>query len=628
MSKLVVLQSRKQNAAMLYIAVLLTGSCGLAYEYTISKVASDLLGNSSRQWAMIIGVMMFFMGLGANYQKILREHMLFAWFVLLELLLSLFGGLSPLLLLWTYAYWQSYYVLWQYLLIAAIGFLIGLEIPIITRINEGFTPELKVNIGRTLQMDYIGALGGALLWSYALLPYLPLSQAAVIIGFANLVVTWLFMAYFYRQLRWRKLLWVANIGISSLLLWAFVKGPQWSLRSEQGLYQDPIVFSKTTKYQHLVMTESAHLRPAYFQQAWPYQSEYRLYINGHLQFSSLDEFIYHENLVHPALALFREQTGRGAKRVLILGGGDGLALREVLKYASIQTVILCDFDTDMLRLAAEQPILRRLNQNSLRGSPSNGKVTIISTDSKLAKTEEQSYRATAYLNSKSPEAKKSSAGKIRAKRVLLRDIDAVRYIGQATGSFDVIIADFPDPNNEVLSKLYSLPFYHNVKRKLADGGVFVQQSTSPAYAYKAFWSVGRTMMAAGLEALPYSDFVPSFGEWGWWLAQVATDGKRSIWQLYEAAKLHNVGLRYLNDAIMQANIVLPASFMAMYGDSLVLLPHYASQKIVQYLVDSKRFPKSLTNNLNKVDTGLLYLHWVTTYTQSKVYQYYLEASWY
>ena len=231
-----------------------------------------------------------------------------------------------------------------------------------------------------------------------------------------------------------------------------MQGPQWALRSEQGLYQDPIVFSKTTKYQHLVMTQSAHLRPAYFQQAEPYQSEYRLYINGHLQFSSLDEFIYHENLVHPALALFQQQTGRGAKRVLILGGGDGLALREVLKYASVQAVVLCDLDKEMLRLAAEQPILRRLNQNSLQGSQ---KVTI--NASQLAKAEQQRYRATAYLNSKSPEAKKS-AGKakaqIQAKRVWLRDIDALRYLSQATGLFDVIIADFPDPNNEALSRLY------------------------------------------------------------------------------------------------------------------------------------------------------------------------------
>ena len=160
----------------------------------------------------------------------------------------------------------------------------------------------------------------------------------------------------------------------------------------------------------------------------------------------------------------------------------------------------------------------------------------------------------------------------------------------------------------------------------------MQQSTSPAYAYKAFWSIGRTMMAAGLEALPYSDFVPSFGQWGWWLARVAShqpnngkpsNGKPSIWQLYEASTLSNVRLRYLNDAIMQANIVLPASFMAMYRDSLALLPNDARQNLVQYLASAE----GLAKDLDTVDTGLLYANWVTTFTQSKVYQYYLQASW-
>ena len=186
--------------------MLLTGSCGLAYEYTVSKVASDLLGNSTRQWAMIIGVMMFFMGLGANYQKKLAQKMLFYLFLpVSELLLSLLGGGAPLLLLWAYAYWQSYYVLWQYLLIAAIGFLIGLEIPVIARINGNFTPELKVNIGRILQLDYVGALGGAVLWSYWLIPYLPLRpRRPPFWAFPTWGPAGYLCFTFYRQLRWRK----------------------------------------------------------------------------------------------------------------------------------------------------------------------------------------------------------------------------------------------------------------------------------------------------------------------------------------------------------------------------------------------------------------------------------------
>ncbi len=623
--------ARRKNSLLLYLAVLLTGSCGLAYEYTISKVASDLLGNSTRQWAVIIGAMMFFMGLGANHQKVLRRHMLFTWFVLLEMLLSLLGGLSPLLLLGAYAYWQSYYVLWQYLLIAVIGFLIGLEIPIITRINESFTPELKVNLGRTLQMDYVGALGGALLWSYWLIPALPLSRAAAVLGFANMVVTWLFIACFYLHLRWRKWLLLSSSLVSALLLLAFVRGPEWSLRSEQGLYRDPIVLSKTTVYQHLVLTRSARPQPTYLPEL-PGQSgretEYRLYINGHLQFSSRDEFVYHENLVHPAFALFRRRSGRDPARVLILGGGDGLALREVRKYPSVREVILCDLDPEMLRLGAEDPIFRRLNQDALHGA----ELQVLSVGTDIARPEFVTYPALPYLagvGAGFPRGLRSvgepSAEWISAPSIILKNLDAARYIREAPGLFDVIIADFPDPNSEALSKLYSLPFYHSVRRKLGPGGVFVQQSTSPAYAHKAFWAIGRSMMAAGLEALPYQDFVPSFGQWGWWLAVIhpahgasepnspaqATQ-KLLLPEQYRASRLSPaLQTRYLSDEIMQANLALAPSFRQMYRESLTLL-----------------FVGEPGSSLSgSVDSGAFFRDWVTTYTQNTVYQYYLEASW-
>ena len=602
---------QKRNAIVLYLAVLLTGSCGLAYEYTLSKLASDLLGNSTRQWALIIGVMMFFMGLGANSQRALPSQRLFGAFVLLEALLSLLGGLSSLVLVWIYAYWQSHYVLWQYLLIGAIGFLIGLEIPIITRINESFTPELKVNIGRTLQMDYVGALGGALLWSYWLIPYLPLSRAAAILGLANMLVTCVFFACFYRQIRSRILMFGSISFVLAALVAAFVWGPEWSLRSEQGLYRDPIILRKTTAYQHLVLTRSVRARPAYF----PFDikgakdvmeedeagREYRLYINGHLQFSSRDEFIYHENLVHPAFAVFYERSARWPARVLILGGGDGLALREVRKYASVQEAIIADIDKEMLRLAAENPILRRLNQDALHGA--NVELKSARWSSQAEQLEEQV--AVPHLAGRGaivPE-------RMYSVQVVLKSIDAVRYVAEADGLFDVIIADFPDPNSEALSRLYSLPFYQNVRRKLGIDGVFVQQSTSPVYAYKAFWAIGRTMMAAGLEALPYHDLVPSFGEWGWWLAVPFHSVEPLLLTLkahYRQSILAPGKTRYLNDEMMQANILFPAGFHTMYQESLRLL-----------------FP----NGEAELDLGEFYRDWVTSYTQGRVYQYYLEAAW-
>ncbi len=625
----------RRNAWVLYLAVLLTGSCGLAYEYTVSKVASDLLGNSTRQWAMIIGVMMFFMGLGANYQKKLAQKMLFTYFAVSELLLSLLGGGAPLLLLWAYAYWQSYYVLWQYLLIAAIGFLIGLEIPVIARINGNFTPELKVNIGRILQLDYVGALGGAVLWSYWLIPYLPLSRAAAVLGFSNLGACWLFMLHFYRQLRWRKVLLLSGAVVTLSMSWAFIQGPQWSLRSEQGLYRDQIILSKTTAYQHLVLTQSARERENLGRR----EREYRLYINGHLQFSSLDEYIYHENLVHPAFAVFRRHNGRDPRRVLILGGGDGLALREVRKYAAVAEAILCDLDPEMLALAAQNPIMRRLNRDALNARGVQG----LAADRAAVGTEVWQRDSVPYLAGSGASFPQniSNAGKplgetLLETGVLIKDMDAARYINEAYGLFDIIIADFPDPNSEALSKLYSLSFYHSVLRKLSAGGVFVQQSTSPVYAYKAFWAIGRTMMAAGLEALPYHDLVPSFGEWGWWLAQaysppaagelpmapMGSTGPR-LQQLYAQSRLSGrIQLRYLSDSIMQANVVFPRQFEAMYRESLPLLSYefLSPNKVGQ---QDFRVVKSQLEQ----DYGRFYRDWVTTLTQHKVYEYYLGSAW-
>ncbi|MEM9424978.1 MAG: hypothetical protein AAF975_09365, partial [Spirochaetota bacterium] len=312
------------------------------------------------------------------------------------------------------------------------------------------------------------------------------------------------------------------------------------------------------------------------------EAEYRLYINGHLQFSSRDEFIYHENLVHPAFALFRQASGRKPRRVLILGGGDGLALREARKYGSLSLLILCDLDPEMLRLAAEEPTLSRLNAYALHESrmlvrntqevrASPPRIQTINANSAVKQAQAETYPGRPYLSAPNGSFRGDRAGgdSIPATRIIIRSMDAARYINDAPGRFDIIIADFPDPNNEALSKLYSLPFYHNIRRKLSKDGFFVQQSTSPIYAYKAFWAIGRTMMAAGLEALPYHDFVPSFGEWGWWIARAKGSHGSTLKQLYQAASLQ-IPLRYLKNDIMQANIVFPASFEDMYRESLAM----------------------------------------------------------
>jgi len=191
-----------------------------------------------------------------------------------------------------------------------------------------------------------------------------------------------------------------------------------------------------------------------------------LFLNGNLQFHSRDEYRYHEALVHPAMA------GHGApKRVLVLGGGDGMVVREVLKYPSVERVTLVELDPHMTTLFSEQPLLRSLNGDALR-SP---KVHVVNQD-------------------------------------------AFAWLEQNPGEYDVIVVDFPDPTNFSIGKLYTTSFYTLIDQHLSASGYAVVQTTSPLIARKSYWTVAQTLEAAGLTTTPYHAHVPSFGEWGFILA--------------------------------------------------------------------------------------------------------------
>jgi spermidine synthase len=192
----------------------------------------------------------------------------------------------------------------------------------------------------------------------------------------------------------------------------------------------------------------------------------RLFLNGNLQFHSRDEYRYHETLVHPAMA------AHGApKRVLVLGGGDGMAVREVLKYSSVEQVTLVELDPHMTRLFAQHPALRALNEGALT-SP---KLRIVNSD-------------------------------------------AFSWLETNQERFDVMVIDFPDPTNFALGKLYTTSFYQRADQALAAGGYMVVQTTSPLIARKSFWTVAATLEAVGLNITPLHVHVPSFGEWGFVIA--------------------------------------------------------------------------------------------------------------
>lgn len=479
--------SDNQRSLLLGIAMFTMGGCGLAYEYTLSKIASDLLGNSMQQWAIIIALMLFFMGVGADLQQYINDKRLISFLIYSQLILGVLGGFGAIAILYSFSLFPAHFVMIQYTLICIIGLMIGFEIPLLTRINQFYSKDVKSNIARILKMDYIGALCGALFWVFLLTRHFTIVETGFIIGTITLGTTILCLLLFQTNIQHTKPLWAISILALLSMGAGFSQAKDWAHHAEQYLYRDRIIFSQTTKYQHIVITESPAKTVA-------------CYINGHLQFNGFDEHIYHENLVHPAMHIAPRK-----KNVLILGGGDGLAARELLKYDEVVSITLVDLDPAMTDLAQQNEHFIRMNENSLR----HAKLKNLRNHALIAESTQALY--VPNQNSLDPTQNDLVA------KVSVLNLDAAKFVAQAPSKYDVIIIDFPDPNAIELSKLYSQHFYGLLRNKLAADGIFVQQSTSPTHAKEAYLCIGRTMESAGLAVIPYHDNVPSFGEWGWWI---------------------------------------------------------------------------------------------------------------
>lgn len=483
--------------ALLVFSMFSTGASGLVSEYILATVSTYILGNSIEQFSVIIGLMLFMMGVAAWTQKFTSDRLLVEKFVGVEVVLAILGGIAPMTIYAAYAVMENHFNLVLYGFVMVIGFLIGFEIPVILRINERYSDQLKTNVGSVLSADYIGCLAGAFVWTYVLLRHFPLTQISIIVASFNFVVA-VFTYLYFRRHGLVKHDWliatglVATIAVLSLF---YLKSAAWSLQLEQKFYGDPIVHTETSKYQHLVMTHDQSL------------GEYRLYINGNTQFSSVDEAIYHEHLVHPAMA-----TAPRRENVLILGGGDGLALREVLKYSDVRRVTLVDLDPAMTRFAANHPIMRRLNGDALR----DARVRAVAADG----ISSEGMRPVFMETGKRDPLGKPISEKVASVEVI--NLDADRFLDNLGERYDVVIIDFPDPNSVELAKLYSKEFYLKLRRRVALDGVVVVQSTSPYHAKEAYLCILRTLEAAGWATLPYHDNVPSFGDWGWILARNAS----------------------------------------------------------------------------------------------------------
>jgi spermidine synthase len=440
------------RSPLVYLTVLVIATCGLVYELVAGTLASYVLGDSVTQFSTVIGVYLSALGLGSYLSRYVQRG-LARRFVEVELAVALVGGASAPLLFLSFAHLPQFFRVALYGLVLLVGTLVGLEIPLVLRILREAV-DFKELVAKVLTFDYLGALAASLLFPIFLVPHLGLVRTSLAFGLANAMVglwtTWLFAPLLGAVVDLRA----KAVAVILALTVAFAFGERFTDLAEEGLYADTVVYARSTRYQRIVLTRSRH--------------HFQLFLNGNLQFSSADEYRYHEALVHPAIGLVP-----GARRALVLGGGDGLAVREILKHEGVGEIVLVDLDPEMTRLAAENPLLRELNRSSLL-SP----------------------------------------------RVRVINEDALIWLGRAEGEglFDVAFVDFPDPHNFSLGKLYTTRFYGLLRRRLDPAGAVAVQSTSPLMARRSFWCINRTLEAAGFHVRPYHALVPSFGEWGFALA--------------------------------------------------------------------------------------------------------------
>jgi spermidine synthase len=419
------------------------------------------------------------MGIGSWLSRYVVRGLI-ARFIQIELAVGIVGGFSAPALFLIFA-WAGAFRLALYALVLIAGILVGLEIPLVMRIlKQQFA--FKDLVAQVLTLDYLGALAVSLLFPILLAPHLGLTRTSLLFGLLNVLVAawalWLFRDQL-PGLRWLR----GQCAAATLALLAGLVAADWlTALAEDHLYADQIVLAHSSPYQRIALTR--------------WKDDVRLFLNGNLQFSSRDEYRYHEALVHPGLS-----ATPGARRVLVLGGGDGLAVREVLRYDSVESITLVDLDPAMTRLFASHPLLVPLNGNALN-SP----------------------------------------------RVRIVNADAFQWLEQNTETFDFIVVDFPDPSNYSLGKLYSNVFYRLLEKRLTANGAAAVQTTSPLYARQSFWCIVRTLESAGFIVTPYHAYVPAFGEWGFTLAT------RQPWRPPDR---YPPGLRFLTPEIAATLLQFP-----------------------------------------------------------------------
>ncbi len=467
-----------RKSKTIYWASGIVSICGIIFEVLFGALGSYILGDGVKQYTLTISLFLTGMGVGASLsEKVIKD--LISAFIKVEFAVALLGGLSSFIMFAMSAFAPAGSdALFLYLITFIIGALTGIELPILIRKANEIGVELNKSTARVLFSDYAGGLIGGLLFVFYFRPEMGMVKSAFVVGAINLSVA-LVMLWLFRHEIKKPLGYAVTGGIIGLILLAGTFfGEETVYTFEQKLYKDPIIHMEESAYQRIVLTKD--------------QEDVRLFLNGALQFSSSDEYRYHEPLVHLPMA-----KAENPKNVLVLGGGDGLAAKELMKYDNLENITVVDLDPRVVELANENVHLLKLNEGALRRDLVN---------------------------------------------VIHRD--AFEYMEDTDQWFDVIIVDLPDPNNESLNKLYTREFYSLLRNHLSPQGAMMVQSTSPVFATSVYWTISETIASTGLHTENFHVDIPSFGNWGFVMAsreQIDADNL-SI----------NVSTQFLSDDIISA----------------------------------------------------------------------------
>lgn len=441
-----------RKSMTIYWASGIVSICGIIFEVLFGALGSYILGDGVKQYTLTISLFLTGMGIGAYFsEKVMKKLIL--TFIWIEFSIAIIGGFSSFTMFGITAFapagTDAFYL---YFVTLLVGGLTGIELPILIRKANEIGETLNRSTARVLFSDYAGGLIGGLLFVYLLRPQFGMVKSAFLVGCINLAVALTVLWLFRKEIKNFATHATFGIIIAILLIIGVLFGEAMAFTFEQKLYKDPIIYMEQSAYQKIILTQD--------------QGDTRLYLNGNLQFSSIDEYRYHEVLVHPTMA-----QAETHKNVLILGGGDGIAAKEILQYKDVQSITLVDLDPAVTKLAKTNRKIVELNEGSLHDD-----------------------------------------------RVTIFHKDAFQYLKNIDKRYDVILVDLPDPNNESLNKLYTKEFYSLVRNHLLPGGAMMVQSTSPVFATKVYWTISKTIASTGLHTENIHIDVPSFGNWGFVMA--------------------------------------------------------------------------------------------------------------